>query len=286
MRITTLHFTALAACAAALLVAAAPAPDAAPASAAPDANAAAAGQATNGVRFPFAPGHFSFDLPAYWTVVPTNKLEQYREQAGLATGRSGPAYALAIQRKALLSFAMPYVLFEIGRGRQPSGKELIAEASSFQVVVARAYLPLHRAGAYGEINVQNGVYDPEKHAVIGYYEMLRASDKKRIAAYIVTFACRYGYVRLHCFLPADEKDVHLPVIAGIVDSFAFDPGYGYDVSAPEKRRRGLGQLVWILVPLLALWLVMRIGVRRMQAARRARPDASSWGTRPRGPGAP
>lgn len=224
-----------------------------------------------GTFFRFAPAHISFTLPYYWTVIPEADLLAYKATLReLFPNRPVPNYVLAIQRKALFKFALPYILFEIEERPMPTREEIENERRVFADSVRKAYLDLHRQGAFGEVKPMEAQYDPKRNVIIGYWEMTRASDKRRIAAMAVVFPCRYGFLRLHVFLPADQQLQLLPVIDELISSVTFDEGYAYVPQAAQARRPRLQPRTALLIfaVLAVIWFALRF-------------LAASWERRPR-----
>ena len=244
---------------------------AAPAAHATNEPAAAPATSTGAYTYAYAAGHFSFLVPDYWTLVPEQELEKYRQVLRAATpGAPEPQYVLALQRKALFHFSMPYVLIELERRPMPSADELRLQAAKFDMGVAQQYLPLHRAGVFGEVTAQPGMYDEARHMVIGYYQMRRTSDAKRISAVAAVFACADGVVKFHCFMPAEEQDKHFPVIQRILDSVAFEPAHAWPSVPVQKPFRIPHQLYYVLLPLAGVWLVVSMFFRARSTDRQPR----------------
>ncbi|MCX7846783.1 MAG: hypothetical protein N2595_01950 [bacterium] len=222
-------------------------------------------QEGTGTVFRFAPAHITFTLPYYWTVIPESELAAYKAKLReLFPQRPVPNYVLAVQRKALFTFALPYVLFEVEQRSMPTREEIEQERAVFADSVRKAYLDLHRQGMFGEVKPMDAQYDPQRNVIIGYWEMVRAGDKRRIAALAAIFPCRYGFLRLHIFLPADRQAELLPVIDELISSVTFDEGYGYDPKLLRKRRQALSPrtALLILAVLAIVWLALRLLVRR------------------------
>lgn len=220
-----------------------------------------------GTFFRFAPAHFSFMMPYYWTAISDTDLVAYKQTLRETfPNRPVPNYVLAIQRKALFTFALPYAMFEVEERPMPTRQEIENERLAFADSVRKAYLDLHRQGRFGEVKPMDAQFDPQRNVIIGYWEMMRASDKRRIAAIAAIFPCRYGYLRLHVFLPADRQAELLPVIDDLISSVKFDEGYGYEPSQARPRRRGLSnRTALILFAALAVaWIGLRLAARSLQ----------------------
>jgi hypothetical protein len=209
-----------------------------------------------------APARMTFRLPHYWEVLPDAKLAGYREQLReMFPQRAVPNYVMAAQRKALLSFSMPYLLVELDSGPMPSLEQVEQEALAFAANIQRAYVALHRSNLFGEVNVMDAFYDTQQHVIIGSWDMYRARDNRRIAALNAIFPFRGGFVRCHFFLPAAEQDRYLPDVEMIVDSLTFEPGFEYVPIAASGDSRMKYTLYTIVVVLGAVWVGMRFMLR-------------------------
>jgi len=183
-------------------------------------------------------------------------------------GRAVPNYVLALQRKALFNFALPYVLVELDAGSQPTRVQVEGEVLGFQNSLAMAYGALHRAGKFGEVKVQPAVYDEERYTIIGRYSLVRGADKRRIACVTAIFPYRAGFVRLHGFMAYEDQATYAPVLDEIIAGLRFDPGYAYQpppvtVSPLVKHRTVFfGGLVSLMGVYLILRFVAARGARR------------------------
>jgi hypothetical protein len=219
--------------------------------------------------FTFTPGHFSLMLPAYWTMLPEQALLKYLDTLhDSLPGRAVPNYVLALQRKALFDFALPYVLVELDPGAQPTRVQVDGEIIGFQNSLALAYGALHRAGKFGEVHVQPAVYDDQRHVIIGRYSLVRSADKRRLACVTAIFPYRAGFVRLHGFMAYEDQATYAPALDEIIAGLRFDPGYTYQpppvtVSPLVKHRTVFfGGLVALMGVYLILRFVAARGARR------------------------
>ena len=216
---------------------------------------------TNGRMFAYAPGHFRFLLPEYWEVIPHSDVERYKNTLRkLYPRRPLQNYVLAIQRKALLKFTMPYALIEIQAGPMPTEEEVESEALEFAPGIRKAYVDLYRSNLFGEVQPMPATYDPVRHVVIGYCRMFRAKDKRHLVTLTAIYPCRYGYVRFHFTLREDEEDKYLPVIERTVESVTFDKGFAYDPALAGKRKSSTFKYAMcaIVVVLGLIWIVFRL----------------------------
>ena len=211
-----------------------------------------------------ATGHVRFTLPAYWTVVPDTVLARYNASArALDRGRAASQYVLAIQRKALLDFTMPYALVELLERSMPKPTEVAAKADSFAEGVVTTFLPLHRKGLFGEVKPGIAVYDTNLQVIVGYWTMVRTEDKARIAAMMAVFPYAHGYIRFQFFMHAEDQERDMAAAEEIINSVSFDPGFAYPRPGQAAHTADkLGNFGYLLVGVLVAWLVVRILVRR------------------------
>ncbi|MCX7004672.1 MAG: hypothetical protein NTV22_15560 [bacterium] len=210
--------------------------------------------------FTYAPGHFTLMLPSYWTVLPEQALLKYLDTVrDTLPGRAVPNYVLALQRKALFDFALPYVLVELDAGSQPTRVQVDGELIGFQNSLAMAYGALHRAGKFGEVKVQPAVYDDQQHIIIGRYSLVRGVDKRRIACVTAIYPYRAGFVRLHGFMAYEDQATYAPVLDEIIAGLRFDSGYAYQ---PPPVTVFFGGLVSLMGVYLILRFVAARGTRR------------------------
>jgi hypothetical protein len=224
---------------------------------------------TGSAVFVFAPGHVRLTVPAYWTVVPEQSLLKYLDTLrNSMPGRAVPNYVLALQRKALFDFALPYVLIELNPGPAPTRAQVEGELLGFQTSIGLAYSALHRAGKFGEVHVQPAIYDETRHVVIGRYSLVRGEDKRRLACVTAIFPYREGFLRLHGFMRFEDQEKYVPVVEALIASVQFDAGYAYVpppvATSPLAKYRTL--MFGGLVGLMGIYLILRF-----LAARGARP---------------
>lgn len=213
----------------------------------------------------YAPGHFRFLLPYYWEVIPPDRVERYnttlREQL---PGRRVPQYDLAIQRKALLPFTLPYALVEIEERPMPTPQEIEAERAAYDMSVRRAYRDLHREGLFGEITPMPAIYDDQRHIILGYTHMRRASDNQKLTLITATHPARYGFVRFHYFLPYETETQYLSAVETVLTSLTFSAAYAYDPTLLDSRTfpSYFGMLLRSVIVILAVvWLALRLASR-------------------------
>jgi len=220
---------------------------------------------STGKIFSYAPGHFKFVLPDYWQVIPDKALQSYKNiLRKLYPGKPLQNYVLAIQRKALMDFAMPYALIEIEARPMPAVEEVEAEAINFAPNIRRAYIDLFKSNLFGEVKPMPAVYDPLNKVVVGYCSMFRAKDKQNLTTVTAIYPCRYGYVRFHFTFQQNTEEKYFPVIEEVIKSMKFDEGFAYDPSAAKKNSRGFNQMIYIIVIVLAIvWFGFRIFGRRI-----------------------
>jgi len=217
-----------------------------------------------GKIFSYAPGHFEFLLPHYWEVIPGKDVQQYKDiLKKMYPDKPVQNYVLAIQRKALLKFSMPYALIEIENRAMPTLKEVEGETVSFDSNIRKAFVDLFKSNLFGEVKPMPAVYDPGNQVIVGYCSMFRAKDKQYLTTITAIYPCRYGYVRFHFTFQQDTEEKYFQVIENIIKSVKFDKGFGYNPSIAEKNKSGLNKTIYVIVIVLAVvWFGFRFIARR------------------------
>jgi len=220
---------------------------------------------SSGKSFSYAPGHFKFLLPDYWQVIPEKELLRYKDiLRKLYPDKPVQNYVLAIQRKALLDFTMPYALVEIETRPMPTVEEVEGEAVNFAPNIRRAFVDLYKSNLFGEIKPMPAVYDPNNQVIVGYCSMFRAKDKQNLTTVTAIYPCRYGYVRFHFTFQQDAEEKYFPVVEKIIKSVKFDQGFAYEPSIANKNKRSFNRIIYVVVIVLAVvWFGFRIFARRL-----------------------
>ncbi|RLD10198.1 MAG: hypothetical protein DRI44_06645 [Chlamydiae bacterium] len=220
---------------------------------------------SDGKFFSYAPGHFKFLLPYYWQIIPDKAVQRYKDiLRKMYPNKPVQNYVLALQRKALVDFTMPYALVEIETRPMPTVEEVEGEAVSFAPSVRKAFVDLYKSNLFGEIKPMPAVYDPMHQVIVGYCSMFRAKDKQHLTTVTAIYPCRYGYVRFYFTFQQDTEEKYFPVIENIIKSVKFDDGFEYNPSAAKKNNRGFNKTIYTIVIVLAIiWFGFRIFGRRM-----------------------
>ncbi|MBR5902166.1 hypothetical protein IKZ40_07440 [bacterium] len=184
----------------------------------------------------FCDEYFTLDLPENWQKVPKESLDIYNRAEDSLKGQVRKGYSAAYERKGLLDFQMPYILVEQERHAPYSVPELEAMAEEMPAIIRRAYLPLHRAGRYGEVKVMPGLYDKERNMVFTYYEMTRAKPKEELFAFVACFPSRIGLIKLHGFGKKADYARSMEEMEKILQSFSFTSNYFYTPSLKKSSK--------------------------------------------------
>jgi len=217
-----------------------------------------------GKTFSYAPGHFEFLLPHYWEVIPEKNVQQYKDiLKKMYPNKPVQNYVLAIQRKALLNFSMPYALIEIENRAMPTLKEIEGETVSFDSNIRKAFVDLYKSNLFGEIKPMPAVYDRQNQVIVGYCSMFRAKDKQHLTTITAIYPCRYGYVRFHFTFQEDTEEKYFQVIENIIKSVKFDKGFEYNPSMAGKNNRNFNKIIYPVVIVLAVvWFGFRFIARK------------------------
>jgi hypothetical protein len=189
--------------------------------------------------------YFTVQLPDNWQKVPKDILEVYNKAENSLKGQNGKGFCAAYERKALLDFSLPYILVEQERHAPYSVPELQAMAEEMPSIIRRAYLPLHRAGSYGEVKVMPGIYDRERNMVFTYYEMVRAKPREEMFAFVACFPSKIGLIRLQGFGKKSDYAASMEEMEKILQSFSFSTNYAYTPSAKKSRKHQILPVVCI-----------------------------------------
>ena len=209
----------------------------------------------------FGEEYFTVDLPEGWQKVPKESLEIYNRAENSLKGQSGKGYSAAYERKALLDFQLPYILVEQEKHAPYSVPELEAMAEEMPSVIRRAYLPLHRAGSYGEVKVMPGLYDRERNMVFTYYEMVRAKPREEMFAFVAIFPSKIGLVRLNGFGKKADYARSMEEMEKILQSFSFTSNYLYSPSLKKSSRLRILPIVCVCA-FVILYALKIFGRRR------------------------
>ena len=210
----------------------------------------------------FAESYFTVDLPENWQKVPTSSLSIYNHAEDALKNEKAGTYSAAYERKALLDFTLPYILVEQEKHVPYSISELESMAEEMPSIIRQAYLPLHRAGTFGEVKVMPGIYDRERNMVFTYYEMVRAKPREEMFAFTACFPSKLGLVKLHGFGKRSDYEKSMTEMEQILNSFKFGNNYFY--TPPLKSSKKLKALPAVCIGAFVLLYALRfIGKRQL-----------------------
>ena len=212
-----------------------------------------------------AESYFTVDLPENWQKVPTSSLAIYNHAEDALKNEKVGTYCAAYERKALLDFTLPYILVEQEKHAPYSVSELESMAEEMPSIIRQAYLPLHRAGKFGEVKVMPGIYDRERNMVFTYYEMVRAKPREEMFAFTACFPSKIGLVKLHGFGKRSDYEKSMAEMEQILNSFAFGSNYFYQ--PPLKSSKKLKALPAICIVAFVLLYALRFIGKRQSGGR-------------------
>ena len=183
-----------------------------------------------------AESYFTVDLPDNWQKVPQESLDIY-DRAERSIKGANSRYSAAYERKALLDFTLPYILVEQEKHAPYSREELERMAEEMPTIIRKAYLPLHRAGKFGEVKVMPGIYDRERNMVFTYYEMVRAKPNEEMFAFVACFPSKVGLVRLNGFGKKSDYEQSMAEMEAVLQSFSFSSNYFYVPAEKRSQKR-------------------------------------------------
>ena len=213
----------------------------------------------------FAESYFTVDLPENWQKVPTSSLSIYNHAEDALKNEKVGTYSAAYERKALLDFTLPYILVEQEKHAPYSVKELESMAEEMPSIIRQAYLPLHRAGKFGEVKVMPGIYDRERNMVFTYYEMVRAKPREEMFAFTACFPSKLGLVKLHGFGKRSDYEKSMAEMEQILNSFKFGSNYFY--TPPLKSSKKLKALPAVCIGAFVLLYALRFIGKRQSGGR-------------------
>lgn len=114
--------------------------------------------------FCYPPGHFSFNLPSGWKIIPNKVVEEYAEELiKKSKTLSKPKYDLVFNRvNASRPFEYPY--FVITNWKQKVNKAIIEEwISSAQQITKKAMTKQNLREFFPETLIRQPAYDDNKH---------------------------------------------------------------------------------------------------------------------------
>jgi len=213
----------------------------------------------------FAESYFTVDLPDNWQKVPTSSLAIYNHAEDALKNEKVGTYSAAYERKALLDFTLPYILVEQEKHAPYSIGELESMALEMPSIIRQAYLPLHRAGKFGEVKVMPGIYDRDRNMVFTYYEMVRAKPREEMFAFTACFPSKMGLVKLHGFGKKSDYEKSMEEMEQILNSFSFSSNYYYVPS--KKSSRKLKALPAVCIGAFVLLYALRFLGKRQASGR-------------------
>lgn len=202
-----------------------------------------------------AESYFTVDLPENWQKVPTSSLSIYNHAEDALKNEKVGTYSAAYERKALLDFTLPYILVEQEKHVPYSVSELESMAEEMPSIIRQAYLPLHRAGKFGEVKVMPGIYDRERNMVFTYYEMVRAKPREEMFAFTACFPSKLGLVKLHGFGKRSDYEKSMAEMEQILNSFTFGSNYFY--TPPLRSSKKLKALPAVCIGAFVLLYALR-----------------------------
>lgn len=181
--------------------------------------------------FYYHPGHFSFNLPTGWKLIPNKVVDQYVDELMKRyKNLSKPKYDIVFNRSnASWPFEMPY--FEITLWEKMVNKSVIDKfISSAQQETKEAFEENPLRDLFQGALIKQPIYDKDKHILIYSIESkIKEVKGEEFYQTIVISIIFYkeGIVSLVFHSSPDDIPKYWPTIKEIFQSFTFDEGYEY-----------------------------------------------------------
>jgi hypothetical protein len=181
--------------------------------------------------FSYPPGHFSFNLPSGWKIIPNNIVDKYVNKLLIKYKTlSKPKYDLVFNRvNALEPFEYPY--FMIATWKQKVNKSVIEKwVTSAQQITKKAITEHDLKDFFYESLIRQPIYDKDRHIIIYSVESkIKGIEKQDNYQTMIVSLCFYkdGIVSLVFYCYTKDIIKNRPVIDKILQSFTFDKGYEY-----------------------------------------------------------
>ncbi|UCH89279.1 MAG: hypothetical protein JSV49_01130 [Thermoplasmata archaeon] len=219
--------------------------------------------------------HFSFELPEGWEAIPENDLPN-RDRELLKDTFEKETVALC-QKIGAEYFTTPYILVQFfGNGEinefeldkllvSNVGKSIMLKSREEMIQrlqKAEGCLPNPWKGAE-RINVEVD-YDKDRHISFETAKLYH-NNVGHIISTSVKLLGSHRMVALQCYADGEDAEGFLDLVDEVVDSFAYDEGYGFGEGegvAPGLTKKLLGRGIWSWIwPILAIsvffWLLGR-----------------------------
>jgi uncharacterized membrane-anchored protein len=181
--------------------------------------------------FYYHPGHFSFNLPTGWKLIPNKVVDQYAEDLMKRyKNLSKPKADVVFNRSnASWPFEMPY--FEITVWKTIVNNFVIDKyISSAQQETKEVFEENPLRDLFQGALIKQPIYDKDKHTLMYSIETnINTPKRKDFYQTIVISIIFYkeGIVSFIFHCSPDEIPKYWPTVKGIIQSFTFDEGYEY-----------------------------------------------------------
>jgi hypothetical protein len=171
--------------------------------------------------------HYSIRLPEGWRRLPPGVADQATEAVSRQTGVSAPKYEAWFQRIDKPEGAYPYLLINHQICRMPELSELVAGLKEHNQATADQRNSLK--GVVSDITFFEPAIDAHRNMVVIKTEQnVKMNGTGKVHGQCCMFPGKVGVAQLFFYADADNVLSSKTDFDSVLDSFAFEPGYGYE----------------------------------------------------------
>jgi hypothetical protein len=214
--------------------------------------------------------HFSVQLPAGWSQVTKNIMDQVNAKVMQPASGVTIRYIAGFQRPGPLPLQYPYVLVQPMPTPPDSNsyediERGLAKAFNTEIKKAVKQTEDRYAGLVKDMAVGQPVLDRANNQVVMRLEMSAAGQGK-IKGLSVGFLGAKETVFLHCYALANDFEQQMPAFQSLLDSFKFESGYAFTpgsssfvgkVGSSALHGAIVGAIIGLVAGPLILWRKLR-----------------------------
>ncbi|HBI46326.1 MAG TPA: hypothetical protein DDY78_26265 [Planctomycetales bacterium] len=190
-----------------------------------------------GVQYSDPELHFSIKLPESWRRLPPGVADRAAEALARQTGEPLEKYQAWFQRSDKPEGDYPYILINRQICRMPTLGET---ADGYKSIKAAAEKANDRKGISSDSKMFDAVIDARRNMIFFEIEQtVNISDTGKVHGKICLFPGKVGVAQLNFWAAAADVDRSKVDFDFVLDSFVFEPGYGYQSGlAADAPTRG------------------------------------------------
>jgi hypothetical protein len=181
--------------------------------------------------------HYSVQLPPAWKILTKDEVSRVMSQLTRMTGAPSVEFVVGFQRSDRPHFGYPYVLVQRHQVNTPTIEQMLKSAekdapAAFEKVADKM------KGIANNPAVGQPTIDHARHILFMSVEMNVATvgPVKGLSALCLG---RHGIAQFNFYAAKREYDLHLPDFQSMLDSFQWEPGYGYDEATAKANEQAL-----------------------------------------------